>query len=158
MIDFTEQQFIEVKEKGEKLYKSLGEVACPYLKGKVSFGAQGLEHLKFKRRGKARLEKDQYMRFKLLQLAPEILKLSHTLQGVLETKKFERVRTNNRTETVLKLVTYYEFIAVMKRNRVRIIVKQIENGQKYFWSIVPFWGMNEETMTRILHDGTPEED
>jgi hypothetical protein len=55
-------------------------------------------------------------------------------------------------------VTYYEFIAVLKRNRVRIIVKQVENGQKYFWSIVPFWGMNEETMTRILHNGMPEED
>ena len=158
MIEFTDQQFKEVKEKGEALYKSLGEIFCPFLKGSVSFGAQGLEHLKFKRREKARLEKDQYMRFKLLNLAPEILKSSHTLQGILETKKFERVRTNNRTETVLKPVTYYEFIAVLKRNRIRIIVKQIDGGQKFFWSIVPFWGMNEETMTRILHDGTPEED
>jgi len=158
MIEFTDQQFKEVKEKGEGLYKSLGEVFCPFLKEKVSFGAQGLEHLKFKRREKARLEKDQYMRFKLLRLAPEILKSSHTLQGVLETKKLERVRTNSRTDIVLKPVTYYEFIAVLKRNRVRIIVKQIENGQKFFWSIVPFWGMNIETMRRILHDGIPEED
>ncbi len=157
-IEFTDQQFKETKEKGEELYKTLGEVVCPFLKEKVSFGAQGLEHLKFKRRGKARLEKDQYMRFKLLHLAPEILKSSHTLQGILETKKFERVRTNSRTETVLKSVTYYEFIAVLKRNRVRIIVKQVENGQRYFRSIVPFWGMNEETMARLLHDGMPEED
>jgi len=158
MIEFTDQQFKEVKERGEELYKSLGEVLCPFLKEKVSFGAQGLEHLKFKRREKARLEKDQYMRFKLLYLAPEILRSSHTLQGILETKKLERIRINNRTDTVLKPVTYYEFIAVLKRNRVRIIIKQIENGQKFFWSIVPFWGMNEETMTRILHDGVPEED
>ncbi|MDO8561840.1 MAG: hypothetical protein Q7S05_03375 [bacterium] len=158
MIEFTEQQFKEVKEKGEEFYKSLGEVSCPFLKDKVSFGAQGLEHLKFKRREKARLEKDQYMRFKLLHLAPEILKSSHTLQGILETKKLERIRMNSRTDIILKPVTYYEFIAVLKRNRIRIIVKQIGNGQKFFWSIVPFWGMNEETMTRILHDGTPEED
>ncbi len=158
MIEFTGQQFKEVKEKGEELYKALGEVFCPFLKEKVSFGAQGLEHLKFKRREKARLEKDQYMRFKLLHLAPEILKSSHTLQGILETKKLERIRMNNRTDTVMKPVIYYEFIAVLKRNRVRIIVKQIENGQKFFWSIVPFWGMNEETMARILHDGMPEED
>ena len=158
MIEFTAQQLKEVKEKGEELYKSLGEVSCPFLKGKVSFGAQGLEHLKFKRREKARLEKDQYMRFRLLHLAPEILKSSHTLQGILETKKLERIRMNNRTDTVLKPVTYYEFIAVLKRNRVRIIVKQIDDGQKFFWSIVPFWGMNAETMRRILHDGLPEED
>jgi hypothetical protein len=158
MIEFTDQQFKEVKEKGEALYKSLGEIFCPFLKEKVSFGAQGLEHLKFKRREKARLDKDQYMRFKLLHLAPEILKASHTLQGILETKKLERIRMNSRTDTVLKPVTYYEFIAVLKRNRVRIIVKQIENGQKFFWSIVPFWKMNEETMVRILHEGIPEED
>ena len=158
MIEFTEQQFREVKESGEKLYKSLGEIFCPFFKEKISFGAQGLEHLKFKRREKSRLEKDQYMRFKLLHLAPEILKSSHTLQGILETKKLERIRTNSRTDTVLKPVTYYEFIAVLKRNRVRIIIKQIENGQKFFWSIVPFWGMNIETMRRILHDGVPEED
>lgn len=152
------ENFEEVRIKGEEFYKSIGEVYCPYFKEKISFGAQGLEHLKFKRREKARLEQDQYMRLKLLHLAPEILKSSHTLQGLLETKKFERVRMHSRTDTVLKLVSYYEFIAVLKRNRMRIIIKQIEGGQKFFWSIVPFWGMNEETMSRILHDGIPEED
>ena len=158
MIEFTEHQFKYAKDKGEELYKSLDQVYCPYFKEKISFGAQGLEHLKFKRREKARIDKDQYMRFKLLYLAPEILKLSHTIQGVLETKKFERTRVHGRTETLLKPVTYYEFIAVVKRNRVRIIVKQIDGGQKFFWSIVPFWGMNTETMNRILHNGIPEED
>ena len=158
MIEFTEEQFREIKTKGEQFYKSLHEVYCPYFKEKVSFRSQGLEHLKFKSRKKARLEQDQYMRFKLLHLVPEILKLSHTLQGILETKKFERIRMHSRTEMILKLIRYYEFIAILKRNRVRVIVKQVENGQKFFWSIIPFWGMNMETMSRILHDGIPEED
>ena len=158
MLQFTEQQFKEVKEKGEELYKSLSEVYCPYFKEKIVFNAQGLEHLKFKRRDKARLEQDQYMRFKLLNLAPEILKLSYILQGILETQKFERVRVHNRTDTILKPVTYYEFIGIIKRNRVRIIIKQVDGGPKFFWSLVPFWGMNEETKNRILHDGMPEED
>lgn len=157
-LQFTEEEFKVVKEKGENLYKTLKEIYCPYLKDKVFFNAQGLEHLKFKQREKARLEQDQYMRFKLLHLAPEVLKYSHTIQGILETKKFERVRVSSRTDTVLKLVVYYEFIAVIKRNRVKVIIKQIEGGQKFFWSIIPFWGMNEDTMTRLLHDGVPEED
>ena len=152
------ENFEEVRTKGEEFYKTIGEVHCPYFKEKISFGAQGLEHLKFKRRDKARLEQDQYMRLKLLHLAPEILKSSHTLQGILETKKFERVRIHSRTDTILKSVSYYEFIAVLKRNRVRIVIKQIDNGQKFFWSIIPFWGMNIETNGRILHDGIPEED
>ncbi len=98
------------------------------------------------------------MRLKLLYLAPEVLRLSRTLQGVLETKKFERIKIHGRTDTILKPVNYYEFIALIKRNRVKIIVKQIDGGEKFFWSIIPFWGMNKETRTRILHAGVPEED
>ncbi len=98
MIEFTEQQLKDVKDKGEELYKSIDQVYSPYFREKISFGVQGLEHLKFKRREKACLDKDQYMRFKLLHLAPKILKLSYTIQGVLETNKFERVRMHSRTD------------------------------------------------------------
>lgn len=150
--------FDVVKDKGENLYKTLGDIYCPYFKEKVSFSAHGLEHLKFKQRAKARPEKDQYMRFRLIHLAPEILKLSHTIQGILETKKFERVHVNSRIDWILKPVSYYEFIAVVKRNRIKIMVKQIDSGQRFFWSIIPFWRMSNVTMTRLLHDGSPEED
>ncbi len=158
MIEFTEVQFKEVKSKAEIFYESIGQVYCPYLREKVSFDARGLQHLVFKERRKIRLPKDQYMRFKLLHAAPEILRFSHTLQGILETKRFIEVRVHSRTDTVLKQVTYYEFIAIIKNRRLRIIVKQIDYGQKFFWSIVPYWGMNKETRNRILHDGIPEED
>lgn len=158
MLEFTEQQFKEIKEKGEELYKSLDEIYCPYFKEKVSFNAQGLEHLKYKKRGKSRLEQDQYMRFKLIGLAPEVIKISSSLQGVWETKQFENIKAHNRVDSILKNVTYYEFIAIIKRNRVKIIVKQIESGQKIFWSIIPFWRMNKDTMNRIFHEGNPEED
>ena len=59
---------------------------------------------------------------------------------------------------ILKPVVYYEFIAMIKRNRVKIIVKQIDGGERFFWGIVPFWGMNVETRTRLFYDGVPEED
>ena len=156
MIDIGD--FEEIRSKGEEFYKSLSEVNCPYLKEKVSFNALGLEHLTFKRRDSVRPEQDRYMRFKLIHLAPEVLKASHTVQGILETKRFERIRVNSRTDTILKPVVYYEFIAVIKRNRVKIIVKKIDGGRGFFWSIIPFWGMNTETKTRLLHEGIPEED
>jgi len=98
------------------------------------------------------------MRFKLLPLASEIVRMSNTLQGLLETKKFEKIRIHSRNDTVLTSVIYYEFLAVINRNRVKIILKRIGNGKVFFWSIIPFWGMNRDTMSRILHDGLPEED
>jgi len=152
------ENFEEIKVKGEEFYKNIGDIYCPYFKEKISFNARGLEHLKFIRMEKTRLEKDQYMRFKLIHLAPKVLKLSNTIQGKLDMKKFERVRVHSRTDNVLKLVTYYEFIALIKRDRVKIIVKQIDSGQKFFWSIIPFWGMNNQTQSRIFHEGEPEED
>ena len=152
------ENFEEVRVRGESTYKSFEEVYCPYFKEKVSFNAQGLEHLKFKQRGKARLEQDQYMRFKLLHLAPEVIKISSSLQGIWNTQKFEMIKQNSKWKNVLKSITYYEFIAVINKNRVKIVVKQIESGKKIFWSIIPFWGMSEETKTRLLHEGNPEED
>ncbi len=68
------EDFEEIKQKNESYYKLIGEIFCPYFQEQISFNVQGLEHLKFKQRDKARPEQDQYMRFKLLYLAPEILK------------------------------------------------------------------------------------
>ncbi len=153
-----QENFEEIKLKGEELYKTFTEVYCPYFKETIDFNAQGIEHLKYKQRNKSRHDNDQYMRFKLIHLAPEVIKISNSVQGIFETKRFEYIKNHNKWEQVLKHVTYYEFIAVIKRNRVKIIVKQIDNGKKIFWSIIPFWGMNKDTMTRILHEGNPEED
>jgi len=152
------ENFYQIRIKGESFYKSIKEVYCPYFKEKISFSSQGLEHLKFKQRGKARPEQDQQMRFKLINLAPEVVRISASVQGIWETKRFEYIKTNSRWENILKDVTYYEFIAVIKRNRVKIVIKQIEDGKKIFWSIIPFWRMNKGTMKRIFHEGNPEED
>ncbi|MDB5188855.1 MAG: hypothetical protein JWM92_453 [Candidatus Nomurabacteria bacterium] len=152
------EDFDLIKNVGEVYYKEIGEIYCPYLKDTVHFNAEGISHLKFKKRDVSRSMGDQYMRFKLLGMVPEIISQSHTLQGILETKRFEYIKINSRWENILKPVTYYEFIAVVKRDRIKVIVKQVENSQKIFWSIIPSWGMNKSTKTRVLHEGEPEED
>lgn len=151
-------KFDEVMAKGGALYKTFSPVRCPYFEADVYFNASGLEHLKFKRPRHARSRLDQDMRFKLLPLAPEILRLSRTMQGIWETKHFEHVRVHNRTDIIFKPVIYYEFIAVIRRARIKIVVKQIDDGQRFFWSIIPFWDINKEAKKRKLHSGNPEED
>lgn len=37
-----------------------------------------------------------------------------------------------------------------------LIVKQLNMGDLYFWSLIPFWGMNIKTLQRILHEGDLE--
>jgi hypothetical protein len=149
--------FDRVKNEAEKLYNQIDEVHCPYLNGKVAFNAKGKEHLKFKAKHKARSQKDQLMRFKLLKYAPEVIKMSRTLQGLSRGKSFERVRSNQRSEIVLMDVTYYEFISVIDdRIRVRIVVKKVADTSPYFWTIIPFWKKNKTDRTSVIHYGDPE--
>jgi hypothetical protein len=154
---FDREEFEKLKTEKESLYKTFGEVYCPYFKEKVLFNAAGMDHLYFKDYRKPRPEEDQYMRFKLLHLAPEVVRKSGTLQGYRITKKFERIRKNNKTEAILMLVTYYEFIAMIKRDRVRIVIKQIGSGSRFFLSVIPFWGMNSQK-DRTFLEGDPEQE
>ena len=148
----AEDAFLKKKAEIETLYKSINQVRCPYFQEKIVFNARGLEHLKFKTKNHARPRADQYTRFKIFHLAPEIIKASRTIQGMLHTKAFESVRTHARTEHVLKPVSYYEFIAIMDNKRVRVVVKQIEDGPKYFWSVIPFWKKDKDR-GRVMHSG-----
>ncbi len=153
-----EQDFERVRNDAETFYAVIGKVRCPYFGSDVAFNAKGLRHLKFKSDRQARSHKDQYSRLKLIRYAPEVLKLSKTLQGIWSVRRFEGQKTNSRWERVMKDVSYYEFIAVLDSVRVKVIVKEVAGGEKHFWSVIPFWGIDKNTSRRILHSGDLEHD
>lgn len=157
-MEINKQNFKIEKEKAEILYKDLDSVYCPYFGEEIFFNAKGLEHLKFKRKNHSRAIEDQFIRFKLLELAPKILKLSRTVQGISDRKVFELIRSNNRNEYKMVNVVYFEFVAVLDDVRTRVVVKQVENSHKYFWSVIPYWKINKENGNRKIHNGNPEED
>lgn len=150
--------FEKVRTDAETFYTTIGKVRCPYFGCEIAFNAKGLKHLRFKSDRQARPHKDQYSRLKLIHYAPEVLKLSRTVQGIWVVKRFEEQKTNNRWERAMKEVSYYEFIAVLDLIRIRVIVKEVEGGEKHFWSVIPFWGIDKNTSRRILYSGDPEND
>jgi hypothetical protein len=150
--------FDRVKAEAETLYKRIGSAPCPFLGKSVGFNREGLEHISFKSWNRARLIADQYMRFKLLHLAPKVLSLSNTVQGVQRIKKFVRQKRGKKWENLLKDITYYEFVAVMKDVRVRVVIRRIAGGEPHFWSIIPYWRQHPQRNERLLHTGDPEED
>ena len=152
------KDFQEVKATAETFYHSLGKVRCPYFESHVMFNAKGIRHLKFKADEVARSSEDQYSRLKLLRLAPDVLKKSHTVQGIWHTKVFETEKTNGRWERVLREVSFYEFMAVLDNVRLKVIVKDVGSGDKYFWSVIPFWGIDKVASKRLLHSGHPDSD
>ena len=161
-MEFSIEKFNEVKNEAEKFYANINSVHCPYFGENINFNSKGLDHLIFKEWNKTRTTGDQFVRFRHLKLAPEIIRQSKTLQGIWTTQKFERIKRKDTWIKILKLITYYEFIAVMDSHgskiRVKIILKQIDGGEKFFLSIIPFWGVNKNTGERIMHGGNPEND
>ncbi len=161
-MDFNVKKFNEVKHDAEEAYNKLGKIRCPYFGEDVHFNAKGLDHLIFKKWNKTRLIDDQFSRFRHLHLASKVIENSKTLQGILTRNKFERIKKKDgKWEQVLKMSTYYEFIAVMESHnsmvRVKVVVKQITGAEKHFLSIIPFWGSSKKG-ERIIHSGNPEND
>jgi len=161
-MEFTPEKFNEIKTEAESFYKTIGKVRCPYFGDNVYFNIKGWEHLVFKSWNNTRIVNDQFARLRHIKLAPEVIRNSKTLQGVWTTQKIERVKRNSRWDKVLKLITYYEFIAIMESHgskiRVKIIVKEVEGGEKFFWSLIPFWGVDRNNGQRTMHGGDPEND
>lgn len=145
----TDEKIInETKERVEKEYKSVQKIWCPFLKDYVYFNTEGFEHLLFKSWNRSRSLAEQYTRLRLFHLAPEIIAKSHTLQESDERYLFVRQKINSRWENRMKLVYYYVFIAIVKKVRLKIIIKEIEGGNKFFYSLYPSWwiikGVNGE--------------
>ena len=158
----TTEFFEKTKQEAEMFYNNIESVYCPYLKIKINFNVKGLDHIKMKSWNKARLISDQYLRLKFLKLVPELLQLSGTLQEKNEARNFERVKNSGKWQSVMKDVTYYGFVAIIKRVKIKVIVKKIENGQPYFWSIMPFWKNKKDSIRqqtkKVFHEGDLEND
>ncbi len=127
------------KEGNEKFYKEIVKTPCPYFKDDIHFSNEGFEHLRFKNYFTPRSNKDSAMRFSLLPSAIKIINSSHTLQGFTTRYRFEYRFINSRKERALLFIKYYEFIAILNERKMKVIVKQIENGRKSFLSIIPLF-------------------
>jgi len=141
MIKIDEEQFKKVKAEAKIYYKSIGKVYCPYLQRQVSFNAKGFEHLLGKSWDNARSRVDQYARLRLIPVAKEIIALSNTLQEFEERAMYTRGKEKSGWVKLYKMNNYYVFMALSKNKdaRFKVVVKELEGGEAYFYSIYPSW-------------------
>ncbi len=161
MTQIDDVKFDQVRKKAEDDYQKIGEVHCPYLNQRVHFNNEGFEHLLFKEWNKTRTRLEQYVRLRLLRLAPQVISKSHTMQEFDERPMFVRQKINSRWESKLKVVRYYVFIAIINSARIKIVVKEIEGGKPFFYSLYPSWRIekNEDGKQRkIFYSGNLEFD
>jgi hypothetical protein len=83
------------------------------------------------------------------------------MQEFDERPMFVRQKINSRWESKLKVVRYYVFIAIINNARIKIVVKEIEGGEPFFYSLYPSWRIekNEDGKQRkIFYSGNLEFD
>ncbi|MDP2821018.1 MAG: hypothetical protein Q8O39_02355 [bacterium] len=154
-----DEKFEKVKQIAKLDYNKIKKVKCPFLQDYVYFNKDGFDHLLFKTWNRSRSQLEQYSRLRLLSLVPEIIAKSHTLQEYDERKIFVRQKINSRWEQRMKMVRYYVFVAVVKTVRLKIIVKEIEGGEKFFYSLYPSWKKDKkDPKKKIFYSGNLEED
>ncbi len=163
IMEIDDEKFEEVKKQAEEFYKTIGTIKCPYLKTNVHFNTEGFEHLLSKSWNRGRSRVEQYTRLRLLPLAVRIIAKTATLQEFDERKIFVRQKINSRWEKRLKAVTYYVFIAVIRDHNVRlkVIVKEIEGGIRFFHSLYPSWKVTTDGnghSRKVFYSGNPEDD
>lgn len=156
-LQFTDDEFGRVRQRAEEFYRGMGDVRCPYFQGSVAFNTEGFRHLLFKSWNRGRAQSDQFMRLKYLTRAPEILRLSRTVQGIQQTHEWTRRHRHGVWEKLMTPVTYFEFVAVIEDRRFKVVVKQLSGGEHIFWSLIPFWRQTEQG-SRLMHNGDPTED
>lgn len=125
-------------------YGSINKVHCPYLKEEVHFNRKGIDHLLYKSDRKRRSRKQQLIRLRLISKAVKIINKSHTLQEYVERDCLARQKINSRWEKRMKRVYYYVFVGIIDNVRLKVVIKEIEGGVKYFYSLYPSWKVKSD--------------
>ena len=157
------QKFAKAKKESKKFYSEIDEVYCAYLKEKVYFNDKGFNHILTKTWNRGRSDLEQYTRLRLLPKAVEVVKRSTTLQEYDEGEMMVRQKINSRWEKRLKNVKYFVFVSLYPDAgvRLKVIVKYIEGGKPYFWSVYPSWRVSQNINgenKKMFYKGNLEED
>lgn len=121
----------EIKKSAKLFFKKHKFVLCPaFPKEKVVFNSKALSHLFYKGSGKvfARPAKEAAIRTNLLPSAYKVLKLM-----ALAQEESEFIDKKGR------VCRYFAFEAVVDSHRIKVVVRQLGNGNKQFWSVIPAW-------------------
>jgi len=56
--------------------------------------------------------------------------------------RFENVKSGSRWSQTLSSVRYFEFVALIDGYRIKIVLKQVNEGPIFFLSVIPAWRKN----------------
>lgn len=135
-----ELEYSHVREKTLNFYNQKEHVRCPALDNEiVHFTSEGFNHLVYKGDRSERDKSVQILKFNLFSKAIEIIAISTTHQEYDEGMKNIKKKKHKRIIFESATVKYWGLVAIIRSTRVKVIIRQVGNGQKHFWSVIPAW-------------------
>lgn len=141
-------EYYSVLSEARKAYEAISTVYCPYFESEVTLSSDGFNHLLYKPNRMPRPVEERKLKLKLLKRALRIIKKANTLQEErLRIEKFGKPARDGFTKT--KQVQYWAFhdiVGEKKRFKMRAIVRQVGDGKKMFWSVMPHGKINKQKL------------
>ncbi len=150
-----------LRKSSQDFYNNINSVFSPALKEKITFSAEGFNHIVFKTARTERERPSQILRFKLLPLAKKLAGISTTYQEFEETIGDFTIKKYKKKVKESKSVKYWGIIAIIDNRKIKVIIRKIgDNGSLHFWSIVPAWTTNKYRDMKFFTTmkGCPEKD
>ncbi len=158
----TSENYEKLRDDAQDFYRRIGRIVCPaFSEDVIHFPSEGFNHIVFKSARTERERSSQILRFKLLPLAVDLIKLTTTFQEFEETVQEFQVKTRKKKVTKSKRVRYWGLIAIIQGRKIKVILRKIgDNGTLHFWSVIPGWVTNKHRDTRFFSTmkGDPAQD
>jgi hypothetical protein len=143
------KNYRKIRNNTENYYKKIGKIFCPVFNDVVYFNSEGFNHLMYKNKS-VRPQKEQSIKFKLISIAKEIIERSHLFQEYDEGLVYVVRKKFKKKTNVKALSKYWGFVGIVNNIRVKTIIRQVANGNKHFWSVIPGWGHNHYRNTKFI--------
>lgn len=122
------------KRSAKEYYSQIREVYCPKLRDIVIFNSSGFRHLEWKG-NKQRTRKMQIERFSLLPCARRILSNPYVKKKYRQRRQVYKINRRGKKFTAIANVHFWALSGVINAKNIKVIVRQIGNGKKHFFSI-----------------------
>jgi hypothetical protein len=150
-----QKDYESARKAAEEVYVSFGKIHCPALGNEpVHFTSEGFNHLIYKTAKKPRDERVQMMKFELLEKAKFIIETSTTFQEYEENFEYMAREKHGRMIKESYLVRCWGFVAIVNKSRVKVVVWQIGNGNKHFYSVIPAWFTKQYRGIKFIETAT----
>lgn len=133
------QKLEKQKQKVKKFFEYSKRIYCPYFEQDIILNSEGYYHLRYSAR-RERSKKEQLLKFSLFPLAIKIIKKSGTLQEYRSSLVSVGKKSARNGLSSTKRIQHWAFVAINynKTIKVRVVLRQIGDGNIIFWSAMPF--------------------